>query len=89
MQSMGKKLPQGCAEHGKAEFASGIPQGLAAGGSMKKENTSSRPESESRNNVTICEIDLEQGSPILCTPTGEQWRIASIDADKISFEKLS
>ncbi len=56
---------------------------------MKKENTSSRPESESRNNVTICDIDLEQGSPILCTPTGEKWRIASIDADKISFEKLT
>ena len=54
---------------------------------MKKQQPKS--EMDAKSSVTICEFDLEKDTPILCTPTGEQWRIASIDADKISFEKIS
>lgn len=56
---------------------------------MKKQNVNPRSKRDTAEGMTICDLDLEKDEPILCTPAGEQWRIVSIDDDKISFEKLT
>ena len=56
---------------------------------MKKQNINSLPKAQDKTGMTICDFDLEKDHPILCTPGGDQWRIVSVDDDKISFEKLT
>ena len=56
---------------------------------MKKQNVNLRSKADAKDSMIICDLDLEKGEPILCTPAGEQWRIASVDEEKISFEKLT
>jgi hypothetical protein len=56
---------------------------------MKKQKTSTHSKPDINSGLTICDLDLDKDRPILCTPTGEQWRIASVDEEKISFEKIS
>ncbi len=55
---------------------------------MKRKDTSATPDKELPKSVTVLDLDLDGGASILRTPKGEQWRIASVDAEKISFEKL-
>ncbi len=55
---------------------------------MKRETVIPPSGKDVKNNITILDLNLEEGNPILCTPTGEKWRIVSVDSDKISFEKL-
>lgn len=55
---------------------------------MKRKTTQPATDKELDKNITIMELNLEEGASILHTPKGEQWRIAAVDAEKISFEKL-
>ncbi len=55
---------------------------------MKRKDTQATAEKELPKSITIMDLDLDGGASILRTPKGEQWRIASVDAEKISFEKL-
>ncbi len=57
-------------------------------GHMKRKVTQPTTNKEPPKNFTVMELNLDDGASILHTPKGEQWRIASVDADKISFEKL-
>lgn len=56
---------------------------------MKKQKQNIRSRPDTKSELTICDLDLEKDTSILCTPAGEQWRIASVDEENISFEKLS
>lgn len=55
---------------------------------MKSKRSIPASEKDAPKNVTVLELNLDEDISILCTPTGEQWRIAAVDAENISFEKL-
>ena len=55
---------------------------------MKQKTAQPATGKEVPKNLTVMELDLEDGASILHTPKGEQWRITAVDADKISFEKI-
>ncbi|MCZ6472171.1 MAG: hypothetical protein O7A08_06315 [SAR324 cluster bacterium] len=56
---------------------------------MKRETVISPTGKDAKKNVAIFDLNLDKDNPILCTPTGERWRIVSVDSDKISFEKIT
>ena len=56
---------------------------------MKKQKSNINSKPDIKSGLIICDLDLDKDRPILCTPAGEQWRIASVDEEKISFEKIT
>ena len=84
----GKILSQGsasCSEARKGRHSLAVDQEAH----MKKQTVNNLSQEKDKTGMTICELDLEQDEPILCTPAGDQWRIVSVDEEKISFEKLT
>ena len=55
---------------------------------MKQLDPRTTKDKEAKEKLTVLDLNLDEGTSILCTPTGEQWRIASVDSEKISFEKI-
>ena len=55
---------------------------------MKNESnflgTSKEPEKE----LQMVNLEVEEGASIVFTPTGEQWRITSVEQGKIIFERI-
>jgi hypothetical protein len=58
------------------------------GGPMKAKNETATTKKDSPKNLTVLDLNLDDGVSILYTPTGEEWRISAVDGEKISFEKL-
>ena len=56
---------------------------------MKRESNIPPTEKDAKKNIAIFDLNLDKDNPVLCTPTGERWRIVSVDSEKISFEKIS
>lgn len=67
----------------------GCSLGMDQEAQMKKQNLNIHSKPEPKSGLTICDLDLEKDKPILCTPDGEKWRIASVDEENISFEKIT
>ena len=55
---------------------------------MKSEKETAPTKGKTSKNITFLDLNLEDGASILQTPTGEEWRISAVDAEKISFEKI-
>ena len=55
---------------------------------MKAEKQTAPAKGKASKNIRFFELNLEEGASILQTPTGEEWRIAAVDSEKISFEKI-
>ena len=73
--------------HGRQEGGCSLDMDQEA--RMKKQNLKIHSKPDPKSGLIICDLDLEKDSPILCTPAGEKWRIASVDEENISFEKIS
>ncbi len=55
---------------------------------MKLENAITSSKKNSNKDIQIVDLELEEGASILFAPTGEQWRILTIDDEQIVFEKM-
>ena len=43
---------------------------------------------DTEKELQLVNLDVEEGASIVFTPTGEQWRITSVEKGKIVFERI-
>jgi len=55
---------------------------------MKNESNFLGIETPPEKDYQLIDFEVEEGASIVFTPTGEQWRITSVEKGKIVFERV-
>ena len=55
---------------------------------MREQANISKPRLETESEIQLVDMEIAEGESIVFTPTGEQWRITSVDDGKIIFERI-
>jgi len=55
---------------------------------MKNESNYLGTGKDAERELQLIDLEVEEGASIVFTPTGEQWRITSVEHGKIVFERI-